>query len=132
MNKMHYYGLNKAITTSNCNNSLFQEICYLIAIDFNLQSLRLYIVQSFCNAIMSGDQNTLLCLHQYPGPGVIHNKTMFVNSKEYLENMAMPYERGKIEGGRFCFQWISIIFNVYISKFGHSMETILSTCIPLT
>jgi hypothetical protein len=28
--------------------------------------------------------------------------------------MEMPYEKGKIEGGAFCLQWISFIFNVNI------------------
>jgi hypothetical protein len=28
--------------------------------------------------------------------------------------MAMPYEKGKVEGGPFCLQWISIIFKVNI------------------
>jgi hypothetical protein len=115
MDKMHSYGLSKAIpVVSNCGDSLFREIFYLIAIDFDVQSLRLYIVQSFCNAMKSSDQNALHCLHEYLGPGAIHNTTIIVNWQEYLVNMAMPYEKGKIEGGGFCLQWISFIFNVNI------------------
>jgi hypothetical protein len=115
MDKMHSYGLSKAIpVVSSCGDSLFREIFYLIAIDFDVQSLRLYIVQSFCNAMKSGDHNALHCLHEYLRPGPIDNTTTIVNWKEYLVNMEMPYEKGKIEGGAFCLQWISFIFNVNI------------------
>jgi hypothetical protein len=70
MDKMHSYGLSKAIpVVSSCGDSLFEAIFYLIATDFDVQSLRLYIVQSFCNAMKSGDQNALHCLHEYLGPG---------------------------------------------------------------
>jgi hypothetical protein len=34
--------------------------------------------------------------------------------QEYLVNMALPYEKENVEGGRFCLQWISVIFRVNI------------------
>jgi hypothetical protein len=34
--------------------------------------------------------------------------------QEYLVNMALPYEKGNVEGGRFYLQWLSIIFRVNI------------------
>ena len=39
---------------------------------------------------------------------------MFGNWKAYIINMAMPYEKGKVESGSFCLQWTCIIFNVNI------------------
>jgi hypothetical protein len=97
MHKMHCYGLSKAITnTSNCGDSLFGAICYLIKTNFDVQSLRLYIMQSFCNAVTSGDHNALHCLRQHLGPGAIHNTTMIGDWKGYIVNMEMPYERGRI------------------------------------
>jgi hypothetical protein len=62
----------------------------------------------------SGEHNALHCLHRYLGPSVIHNTTIIENWEEYLVNMEIPYENGKIEGGGFCLQWISFIFNVNI------------------
>jgi hypothetical protein len=48
MHRMHTHGLRREITnTSSCGDSLFVEICYLIEIKFNVQSLRIYVVQSF-------------------------------------------------------------------------------------
>jgi hypothetical protein len=34
--------------------------------------------------------------------------------QEYLVNMALPYEKGKVEGVRLCLQWLYIIFRVNI------------------
>jgi len=66
MHDMHRHGLNRATTsTSNCGDNLFSAICYLVATNFDVHSLRLYVVQYFCNAIMSGDQNTFHCLQQH-------------------------------------------------------------------
>jgi hypothetical protein len=62
----------------------------------------------------SGDQNALHCLHEYLTPGLVGNTTTIANWQKYLVNMEMPYEKGKIEGGAFCLQWISFIFNVNI------------------
>jgi hypothetical protein len=32
--------------------------------------------------------------------------------KEYLVNMALPYEKGNVEGCSFYFQWLFMIFRV--------------------
>ena len=34
--------------------------------------------------------------------------------QEYLVNMALPYEKENVEGGKLCLQWLSIIFRVNI------------------
>jgi hypothetical protein len=34
--------------------------------------------------------------------------------QEYLVNIALPYEKGCMEGCRFCLQWLSFIFRVNI------------------
>jgi len=99
--------------TSNCGDSLFNVICYLVATEFNAECLRLYIVQSFCNALMHKNQEALHCLEQYLVVYAIHY-TMNSNWQQYLINMAMSYEKGQVEGGPFCLQWISVIFKVNI------------------
>jgi hypothetical protein len=101
-------------STSNCGDSLFTALFYLIVTEFDVHSLRLYIVQSFCNAIIGGNQKALCCLHQHLTPGLIQNMPEVGSWKVYLINMSMPYEKGNIEVGPFCLQWISIIFKVNI------------------
>jgi hypothetical protein len=59
--------------------SLFKEICYLIDTKLDVQSLIIYILQSFCNEITNGDHNALHFLRQYLGSSVIHNTTMIGN-----------------------------------------------------
>jgi hypothetical protein len=98
MHKMLTHGLRRAITnTSSCGDSLFVAICYLIAKDFNVQSLRLYIVQSFCNAITSNAPNALHFLHRHLPCNVIHHSEITNSWQEYLVKIAMPYHKGKIE-----------------------------------
>jgi hypothetical protein len=122
-----HHGLRRAITnTSSCGDSLFVAICYLIATDFNVQSLRLYIVQSFCNAITSNSPNALHCLHQHLPCNVIHNSEIINNWQEYLVKMAMPYHKGKIEGWSFCLQWIAIIYNVNIQVWSSHCNNIVT------
>ena len=44
--------------------------------------------------------------------------------------MAVPYEKGNVEGGRFCLQWISIIFRVNIQVWSALPDDIVhSWCI---
>jgi len=62
---------------------------------------------------MHKNQDALHCLEQYLIVYVIHY-AMNNNWQQYLINMAMPYEKGQVEGGPFCLQWISIIFKVNI------------------
>jgi hypothetical protein len=57
MHHIHSHGLHIAtIITSTCGDSLFYAIFYLIATEFDVHSLRLYTVQSFCNAIIGDNQ----------------------------------------------------------------------------
>jgi hypothetical protein len=86
----------------------------LVATEFDVQSLRLYTVQSFCNAIIGGNQQAFSLLHQHLSPYLLENMSTIGSWKEYLVNMALPYEKGNVEGGRFYFQWLSIIFGVNI------------------
>lgn len=79
--------------TSNCGDSLFNAIFYLVATEFDAHCSRLYIVQSFCNALMHKNQDALHCLEQYLIVDVIHY-AMNNNWQRYLINMAMSYEKG--------------------------------------
>jgi hypothetical protein len=115
MHHIHSHGLHIATTiTSTCGDSLFNAIFYLIATEFDVHSLCLYTVQSFCNAIIGGSQQAFNCLHQHLLPYLIESMPTIGSWQQYLVNMAMPYEKGNIEGGTFCLQWISIIFRVNI------------------
>ena len=49
---------------------------------------------------------------------------MFANWRAYIINMAMEYEKGKVEGGPFCLQWTCIIFNVNIRVWSSVTKTI--------
>jgi hypothetical protein len=99
---------------STCGDSLFNAICCLVAAEFDVQSLRLYTVQSFCNVIIGGNQQAFMCLHQHLCPYLVENMSSVGSWQEYLVNMALPYEKGNMEGCRFCLQWLSMIFRVNI------------------
>ena len=115
---MHYidcHGLQLATNVvSSCGDSLFNAICYLVATEFDVQSLRLYTIHSFCNAIIGGNQQAFRCLHQHLCPYLVENMSAVGSWQEYLVNMALPYEKGCMEGCRLCFPWFSVIFRVNI------------------
>jgi hypothetical protein len=91
--------LHKAITTTcNCGDRIFSTICRLIAIEFDVQSLRLYIVQTFCNAIIGNHKDALDYLKTYIIEYAMQDQPMVGNWKAYMINMSMPYEKGKVEG----------------------------------
>ena len=77
VNEMKIHGLYIAKTTmSKCPNSMFSAICHLIAPEFDEQSLRLYIVQSFCNALMGRNEDALHCLEKHLTNETIQSQTM--------------------------------------------------------
>jgi hypothetical protein len=98
----------------SCGDSLFNAICYLVAIEFDVQSLRLYTVQSFCNVIIGGNQQDFSCLHQHLSPYLLECMSTIGSWQQYLVSMELSYEKGNVEGGIFCLQWLSIIFMVNI------------------
>jgi hypothetical protein len=115
MHRIDCHGLQLATNVvSSCGDSLFNTICCLVAAEFDVQSLRLYTIQSFCNAIISDNQQTCSCLHQHLSPYLLENMSIIGSWQEYLVNMALPYEKGNVEGCRFCLQGLSIIFRVNI------------------
>jgi len=115
MHRIDCHGWQLATTVvSSCGDSLFNAICYLVAAEFDVQSLWLYTVQSFCNAIIGDNQQAFRCLHQHLFPYLLENMPAIGSWQEYLVNMALPYEKGNVEGCRFYLQWLSIIFRVNI------------------
>jgi hypothetical protein len=105
MHRIDCHGLQLATTVvSSYGDSLFNAICCLVAVEFNVQSLRLYTVQSFCNAIIGGNQQDFRCLHEHLSPYLLQNMPAIGSWQEYLVNMALPYEKGNVEGCRFCLQ----------------------------
>jgi hypothetical protein len=115
MHRIDCHGLQLAKTVvSSCGDSLFNVIFYLVATEFDVQSLQLCTVQSFCNAIIGGNQHDFNCLHQHLSPYLLENVLAIASWQEYLVNMVLPYEKGNVEGCRFYLQWLSIIFRVNI------------------
>jgi hypothetical protein len=76
--------------------------------------MQLYTIQSFSNAIIGGSQQDFSCLHQHLSPYLLENMSAIGSWQEYLVNMALPYEKGNVEGCRFYLKWLSIIFRVNI------------------
>ena len=124
---MQIHGLHIAKTTmSKCANSMFSAICHLIAPEFDEQSFRLYIFQYFCNALMARSNDALNCIEKHLTNETIQSQTMVAGWQQYLINMAMPYEKGGVEGTSFFFQWTSIIFNVNIQIWSFTSKTIVN------
>jgi len=87
------YGLQlETNVVSSYGDSLFNAIYCLVAAEFDVQSLQIYTVQSFCNAIIGGSQQAFSCLHQYLSPYLLENMSIIGSWQEYLVNMALPYE----------------------------------------
>jgi hypothetical protein len=42
--------------------------------------------------------------------------------------MALPYEEGNVEGGKFCLQWLSIIFRLNIQVWSTMSDGIVHSC----
>ena len=99
---------------SSCGDSLFNAICCLVLAKFDVQSLGLYTVQSFCNGIIGGSEQAFRCLHQHLCPYLVENMLVVGSWQEYLVNTTLPYEEGNMEGCRFCLQWLSMVFRVKI------------------
>ena len=106
------------------------QICYLIAIEFDVNSLHLYTMQSFFISIIGGSQQVIKFFHQHLLPYLLESMSIIRSWQQYLVNMAMPYEKGNVEGSRFCLQWIYIIFRVNIQVWSAlSYGTVHSYCI---
>jgi hypothetical protein len=104
MHDMHTHGLDiETTSTTSCCESMFNTLCYLVAIEFDVQSLRLYIFLSILNALIGGNHNAFHCLHQYLAHNVIQSVPVVGNWKAYLINMSKPYQKGNIEGGTIFF-----------------------------
>jgi hypothetical protein len=115
MHHIHSHGLHIATNIAySCGEHLFNEVFYLIATEFDVHSLNLYTMQSFFNAIIGGIQQAFNCLHQNLLPYLLESMSIIGSWQQYLVNMAMPYEKGNVEGETFYLQWISIIFRVNI------------------
>jgi len=86
--KMLGHRLHKATNTiSICGDSMFFELCHLIAPDFDVESLRLCIVESFCNSIICNANIAFHCLQKYISKDVI--KTQKESCK--LANITYQY-----------------------------------------
>jgi hypothetical protein len=42
--------------------------------------------------------------------------------------MALPYEKGNVECGRFCLQWLSIVFRVNIQVWSALLDGVVHSC----
>jgi hypothetical protein len=74
MDGIDSYGLQlETNVVSSCGDSLFNAIFYLVAAEFDVQSLRIYTIQSFCNAIIGSNEQDFRCLHQHLCPYLVEN-----------------------------------------------------------
>jgi hypothetical protein len=74
MHRIDCHGLQLATNVvSSCGDSLFNAICCLVVAEFDVQSLQLYTIQSFCNAIIGCNQQAFRCLHQHLWPYLLEN-----------------------------------------------------------
>ena len=82
-NDMKLHGLNTTTRyISKCGDNLFNSICHLIETEFTVQSLRLYIAQSFRNAIMAGNKFAMHCLREHLSTDVIHKMKAITIGKD--------------------------------------------------
>jgi hypothetical protein len=94
MDRIHFHGLHIATTiASSCGDSIFNAIFYLVATEFDVQSLQLYTIQSFYNVIIGGNQQDFSCLHQHLSPYLLESTPKIGSWKQYLVNMELPYEK---------------------------------------
>jgi hypothetical protein len=74
MHLIDSHGLQLATTVvSSCGDSLFNEICCLVEAEFDVQSLQIYTVKSFCNEIIGDNQQAFSFLHQHLSPYLLEN-----------------------------------------------------------
>ena len=130
MHRIHCHGLQIAkIVASSCGDSMFNAICRLVPAEFDVHSLKIYTIQSFCNEIIGGIQQAFRCLHQHLWPYLLENMPTVGSWQKYLVNMVLPYEKGNVEGCRFCLQWLSMIFRVNIQVWSAFLDgTVHSQC----
>jgi hypothetical protein len=103
MHRIDSHGLQLAtIVVFSCGDSLFNAIFCLLEEEFDVQSLWLYTIHSFCDAIIGGNQHAFSFFHQHLSPHLLENMPSIASWQEYLVNMALTYEKGNVEGCRFC------------------------------
>ena len=70
--------------------------------------------QTFSNAVMHNDSFAIRCIKQYIEIDIQQGLPRVVDWKAYIENLALPYEKGNIEDGIFTYDWIAYIWDIEI------------------
>lgn len=113
-----------ALLISDCGDSLFNTVASLTNNDFDSESLRCYMAQSFSNAILYGDKIEIACIETCIKSDMII--TCGVASWEtFIAKVGEPYERSGIKGADFCFEWLSYILKVKIKTWSTTTNIIL-------
>lgn len=93
---------------------LFETICQLMKNEYDVPFLWQIIAQNFCNAMMHNDSFALNHIEKYMNEDVIKQFPRIIDWKGHIIKLAMPYEKGKIYGGIFIYDWIYYILNATI------------------
>ena len=88
------------------------------------------VAQNFTNTIKKNDSFAIRCIEQYINIDILKDVPRIANWKAHIFNLALPYEKGNIEGGIFVYAWISYIWNIEICIWPTKTMTILATFHP--
>ena len=121
-------GLKRVQTfTSAYGESCFETICHLTNHEYDVPRLRCIMAQTFCNAVMQNDFLSTRCIEKYVKIEIQKNVSRVANWQGYIVHLALPYEKGNIEGSLFVFNWIAYIWNIEIRIWSAETTTILAT-----
>lgn len=96
------------------SESRFETICQLMENEYDVPCLLCIISQTFCNAIIYNDLFVLNCIEKYMNEHAIMQFPGIVDWQGYIVQLAMPYEKWKIDGGIFVYDWIQHILNINV------------------
>jgi hypothetical protein len=82
--------------------------------------------QTFSNAIMHNDSFAIRCIEQYIKIDIQQGVPRVENWQAYIEHLALPYEKGNIEGGLFTYDWIAYIWDIEIHIWSVETTTMLT------
>ena len=126
--KMLINGLERVQTfTSAYGESCFETICHLTNHEYDVPCLRRIVTQTFCNAVMKNDSFSIRCIEKYVKIEIQKNVSRVANWQGYIVHLALPYEKGNIEGTIFVFNWIAYIWNIEICIWSAETTTLLAT-----
>jgi hypothetical protein len=111
---------------SSYGESSFETICYLTRDEYDVPCLRRIMAQTFSNVVMHNDYFAIRCINQYIKIDIQQGLPRVIDWKTYIENLALPYEKGNIEGRLFTYDWIAYIWDIEIHIWFSETTTMLT------